>query len=446
MNSREQGVGDLTALATTEAAEAIRRGDITSEGLVTACLERVAELDPGIGAWVHLDTAHAQEQARAADLARARGATLGALHGVPVAVKDVIDTADLPTQCGSAFYAGHQPERDALCVAALRGAGAVIMGKTVTTELASLPPSAVANPVVPGHTPGGSSAGSAAAVASRMVPAALGTQTAGSVLRPAAYCGLFGFKPTLGLVPRSGVLMQSHTLDTVGVLARTLDDVALLTDVMAVHDAADAASYPRSAPGLLAAARRQPAKTPRLAFVRTPAWDGADDDMKQAITAFAAGLGAACATLDIPVLERVIPWQRTVQSAENAHYYGHILDRAPDRLGPEMRQRLVDGCKIPVRAYLEAVTAVEPAYAEVLRAIDGFDAILTPAAPGPAPAGLTRTGDPIFNGLWTYLGMPAITLPMLANTAGHPMGVQLVARRRADASLLTTSRWLMGRG
>ena len=399
-----------------------------------------------IAGFAALDADYALEQASAADRASASGHALGPLHGVPVAVKDVIDTADMPTAYGSIFYSGNQPERDALCVAALRGAGAVIVGKTVTTELASLPPSVVANPVVPGHTPGGSSAGSAAAVASHMVPAALGTQPAGSVLRPAAYCGLFGFKPTLGLIPRSGVLMQSHTLDTVGVLARTLDDAALMTDVMAVHDAADAASYPRSAPGLLAAARRQPAVTPRLAFVCTPAWDGADAEMKQAITAFAAGLGTTCVTLDIPVLESVIPWQRIVQSAENAHYYGHILDRAPDRLGPEMRQRLEDGQKIAVRAYLEAVTAVEPAYAEVLRAIDGFDAILTPAAPGPAPAGLAKTGDPVFNGLWTYLGMPAITLPLLANAAGHPMGVQLVARRRADAALLTTARWLMGQG
>lgn len=435
-------MGDPSDLTATAAAAAIRRGDITSERLVAACLDRVAKLDHGIGAFAHLDRDFALEQARAADRAKADGAHLGALHGVPVAIKDVIDTADMPTQCGSAFYAGHQPERDAACVTALRGAGAVIMGKTVTTELASLPPSAVANPVVPGHTPGGSSAGSAAAVASRMVPAALGTQTAGSVLRPAAYCGLYGFKPTLGLIPRPGVLEQSHTLDTVGVLARSLEDVALLTDVMAVHDAADAASYPRSAPGLLAAARSGPSVPPRFAFVRTPAWEEADAAMKEAITAFAAGLGGACETVDIAILERVLPWQRTVQSAENVHYYGHILDRAPDKLGPEMRRRLEDGCKVPVRAYLEAVTSVERAYAEVTRALSGFDAVLTPAAPGPAPAGLARTGDPVFNGLWTYLGMPAVTLPLLETAAGHPMGVQLVARRRADAALLQVAHWL----
>lgn len=429
-------------LTATEAAEAIRKGAITSEQITAACLSRIAELDERIGAWVHVDPAYALQQARAADEALAKQGPAGPLHGVPVGIKDVIDTSDMPTQCGSAFFRGRQTERDAACVAALRGTGAVILGKTVTTELASLTPSAVDNPAVPGHTPGGSSAGSAAAVAARMVPAALGTQTAGSVLRPAAYCGLYGLKPTLGLIPRTGVLMQSHTLDTVGVLARSLDDIALLTDAMAVHDAADAVSFPRAAPGLLAASRSAPTVPPRLAFVRTPAWDGADEEMKGAIMTLVQGLGAACATVDIPVLERVIPWQRIVQWSENAHYYGMILDRAPETLGDDMRERLIGGTRHPVRDYLEAVVSREPAYHAVLAALDGFDAILTPAAPGAAPAGLAKTGDPVFNGLWTYFGMPAVTLPLMNTSDGKPMGVQLVGRRREDAALLRTARWL----
>ncbi len=436
---------DLSELTAIEAGEAIRSGATTSERVTAACLERVARLDPGIGAWAHIDPAYALAQARAADKALREKGPAGPLAGVPVGVKDVIDTADMPTQCGSAFFKGHQPERDAACVAALRGAGAVILGKTETTELASLTPSAVNNPVVPGHTPGGSSAGSAAAVAARMVPAALGTQTAGSVLRPAAYCGLYGFKPTLGLIPRTGILMQSHTLDTAGVLARSLDDVALVTDVMAVHDPADAVSYPRAAPGLLAASRSTPTVPPRLAFVRTPAWEGADDEMTAAITALAEGLGAACVTVDIAILERVIAWQRIIQWSENAHYYGMILDGAPAALGGEMRERLIGGTKHPVRHYLEAVTSREAAYAHVLAAMEGFDAILTPAAGGAAPAGLAKTGDPVFNGMWTYLGMPAVTLPLMTTADGKPMGVQLVGRRREDAALLRTARWLEGR-
>jgi Asp-tRNA(Asn)/Glu-tRNA(Gln) amidotransferase A subunit family amidase len=432
-------VNDPSQLTATAAAAAIRRGDITSEALVGACLKQVERRDRDIGAWAHLDPAQALQQARAADHARAAGAAMGPLHGVPIGIKDIIDTADQPTRCGSPFFEGHRPERDAACVAALRAAGAVIIGKTVTTELATLTPSTVRNPLLPGHTPGGSSAGSAAAVAACMIPAGLGTQTAGSVLRPASYCGLYGFKPTLGLVSRTGVLMQSHTLDTVGLLTRSLDDVALLTDVMGGHDPSDEVSWPRAPLRLAEAVEEQPAVPPRLAFVRTP-WEAAGPAMQEAMTGLADGLGTTCVSLDIDVVSRAIAWQRTIQAAENAYYYGPLLDRAPDRLGTELRAQLVAGCAVSVRAYQEAVLSRETAYAEVLAALRGFDAILAPAAPGPAPAGLA-TGDPVFNRAWTYLGMPTLTLPLLADH-GKPMGVQLVGRRREDGALLRTARWL----
>ena len=218
---------DPTTLTATAAADAIRKGELSAETLVRACLERIAAREDDVQAWAHVDPELALAQAREADAALRAGEATGALHGVPVGVKDIFDTADMPTENGSPIFAGRRPERDATCVAALRDAGAVIMGKTVTTELALLTPAKTRNPRNLAHTPGGSSAGSAAAVADHMVPAALGSQTAGSIMRPASFCGVYGFKPTLGLVPRAGVLMQSHTLDTVGLYARSIEDLAL---------------------------------------------------------------------------------------------------------------------------------------------------------------------------------------------------------------------------
>ena len=263
---------DPTTLTVTAAADAIRKGELASEALVRACLDRIAAREDDVQAWAHLDPELALAQAREADAALRAGEATGALHGVPVGVKDIFDTADMPTENGSPIFAGRRPERDATCVAALRDAGAVIMGKTVTTELALLTPAKTRNPRNLAHTPGGSSAGSAAAVADHMVPAALGSQTAGSIVRPASFCGVYGFKPTLGLVPRAGVLMQSHTLDTVGLYARSIEDLALITDCMTAFEGDDATSFRRSRPGLLGTARSKPPMPPRLAFVKTPSW------------------------------------------------------------------------------------------------------------------------------------------------------------------------------
>ena len=246
--SRPQ-ISDLTALDAAGAADAIRKGETTSEALVGACLDRIAERDGEVQAWAHLDPERARAQARDMDAVQRSGGAMGPLHGVPIGIKDIFDTADLPTQYGCPIFDGFRPKKDATCVTLLRAAGAVILGKTVTTELALLTPAKTRNPCNLAHTPGGSSAGSAAAVAARMVPAALGSQTAGSVIRPASFCGVYGFKPTLGLVPRAGVLMQSHTLDTVGVLASSVDDLALLTDCMIAFEAGDAVSYDYDGPG-----------------------------------------------------------------------------------------------------------------------------------------------------------------------------------------------------
>jgi Asp-tRNA(Asn)/Glu-tRNA(Gln) amidotransferase A subunit family amidase len=433
---------DPAALTATAAAEAIRDGTLSSEELVGACLSRIAERNDEVQAWAHLDPELALAQARELDAARRAGEVVGGkLYGVPVGIKDIFDTADLPTENGSPIFAGRRPERDAACVAALRRAGAVILGKTVTTELALLTPARTRNPRNLSHTPGGSSSGSAAAVAADMVPAALGSQTAGSVIRPASFCGVWGFKPTLGLVPRGGVLMQSHTLDTVGVFARSVEDLALITDCMAAFDPEDAASFRRGRPGLLATVRTRPPMPPRLAFVKPPAWSETDKSMQAAFAALAARLGANAVEVDVPILRDVVEWQRIVQLAENAHYYGPLLEQAPQLISPGLTQRLEAGSAIGARAYLGAITGREPAYRALLGTLKRFTAILAPAALGPAPEGLGTTGGPIMNGLWTYLGMPAVSVPLL-KVDGLPVGVQLVGWRHDDARLLRTARWL----
>jgi Asp-tRNA(Asn)/Glu-tRNA(Gln) amidotransferase A subunit family amidase len=277
-----------------------------------------------------------------------------------------------------------------------------------------------------------------------MMPAALGTQTAGSVIRPASFCGTYGFKPTFGLISRSGVLLQSHTLDTVGALGRSVEDLALLTDCLSAQDPRDPASYPRSQPRLFATATEDAPLPPLFALVKTPAWEQADAVTKAAFAELTAELGEHCRELDIPSLETAVEWQRLVQLAENSAYYGPLLKRAPDALSPGLRERLEAGSRTPVDDYIRAVYGREGAYAVIEDVLRHYTAILTPAAPGPAPPSHATTGNPVFNGLWTYLGTPAVTLPLFEAT-GLPIGVQLIGARRDDGRLLRTAKWLATR-
>ena len=435
---------DLTA---ADALNRITRGDLTSEALVQACLERIEQRDGALQAWQYLDPDYALRQARACDQSQQDGKPLGRLHGLPVGIKDIIDTHDMPTENGTPFYKGHQPGQDARCVALLRQAGAVIMGKTVTTELASLAPSKSRNPVNPAHTPGGSSAGSGAAVGANMVPLALGTQTGGSVIRPASFCGIYGLKPTVGFVPRAGVTMQSHTLDTVGVYGRSLEDLALISDVLSEQEPGDAFSYARAAPRLSEAFADQTdarsAAPLKLAFWKTPNWDVACHQARDAIEAVATKLGEHCRAVEIAAAQNVSIDHKVIQAAENAHYYGPLYDRDKSLFTDLLRGRMEAAFEVSARAYLGAVQRRDDHYAAVSEVLDRHDAILCLSAAGPAPHGYTSTGDPIFNGLWTYLGVPCISLPLLT-VDGMPLGLQLVGKRREEAKLLRTARWFEG--
>jgi Asp-tRNA(Asn)/Glu-tRNA(Gln) amidotransferase A subunit family amidase len=434
-------------LSATDAARAIREGALSSEELVAACLARVGEVDGQVQAWAYLDAEHALMQARALDAERRAGYAVGPLHGVPVGIKDIIDTGDMPTENGSPLHAGRTPRRDATVAAMLRAAGAVIMGKTVTTEFATYAPGKTRNPHNPGHTPGGSSSGSAAAVAAGMVPLALGSQTNGSVVRPAAFCGVYGFKPTHGLVPRTGVLALSRTLDQIGVFARTLDDVALLAEQLVGYDEDDPNTRPRARVPLGAIAAGEPPIEPLIAFVKTPRWESADADTKEAFAELVGALGDRAEEVELfPFATVAWDWHRTIMEAEMAFNLDAEWRRGSGGLSASLRAQLERGREVRAVDYQRALARIPPlqsGFEELLT--QKYDAILTPAAPGTAPKGLASTGDPSFCTLWTLCGLPSLSLPLMRGSNGMPLGVQLVGRRHFDARLLRTARWLAAR-
>jgi Asp-tRNA(Asn)/Glu-tRNA(Gln) amidotransferase A subunit family amidase len=432
----------LAALTLTEAAAYIREGRIKAAELAHDCLARVEEVDGEVQAWAYLDRDHVMRQAEAADLQRMQGKSLGPLHGIPVGIKDIFDTADMPTEFGSPVWAGRTPRVDAYAVARLRGDGAVIMGKTVTTEYAYFHPGKTRNPHDPSRTPGGSSSGSAAAVAAFMVPGAIGTQTNGSVIRPAAFCGVVGFKPTHGLIPRTGELLLSRTLDQAGVFARSVDDAALLAESIVGFDEEDPDTRPTGRPPFAAVAASDPPLPPRFAFVKSPVWAEADPETQKAFTTFADSLGGAASEVELsPSFDRVIELHRVVMEVEMAHNLHRDYEKARDQLSDKLCQLIERGREHKAVAYTAAVAGVRSLNAIIDELFNEYDAILTPAAPGPAP-GPESTGNPIFCTTWTYLGLPAISLPLLRSETGLPIGVQLVGRRGLDARLLRTARWL----
>ena len=426
------------------AAQRIRDGVLTSEELVQEYLERIRALEPNVQAWQFLDEEHALAQARACDERKRNGEPLGPLHGVPVGVKDIIDTADMPTENGTALHEGRTPRDDAAVVRMLRAAGAVILGKTVTTECAYFNPGKTRNPHNPEHTPGGSSSGSAAAVGAGMVPLALGSQTAGSVIRPAAFCGAYGFKPTHGLIPRTGVLMLSRTLDHVGLFARSIDDLALMLEQLQGYDELDPDTRPRARIPFRSIAGEEPPLEPMFAFVRTPHWERMDADAKEAYAELREALGKQVEEVQVFVSgTEPWDWHRSVMEAEMAANLEPLWRDGAEKLSEKLRALLERGKETRALDYQRALRRIAPTvegFDELF--MQRYDAILTPPALGTAPKGLASTGDPALCSVWTLLGMPAVTLPLMQGENGLPLGVQLVGRKGYDARLLRSARWL----
>ena len=421
----------LNELSATETAGRIATAELTAEQVVADCLERIAAREPAIHAFAHVDPELALRAARTLD----GGPSRGALHGVPIGIKDVIDTAGQPTQMGSPIYAGHRPACDAACVALLRAAGAIILGKTVTCEFAGMTAGPTTNPHNITRTPGGSSSGSAAAVADFMLPIALGTQTGGSVLRPAAYCGVIGYKPTFGAFNRAGLKFAAESLDTIGLMARAIDDIALITSVLL-------GGKPGATEPLGAA--------PRIGLCRTPLWDSAQADTKHAVEDAAARLAQAGAELREVVLPEDFADLRaaareTINNYERSKSMAAEWASHRDLISAKLRRCIELGMEMPYQDYLAAIRLGESCRARLPAVFEDFDILLAPCVKGEAPAGLDSTGDPSLQAIWTILHVPTISLPTHKGPRGLPVGIQLVGRRHEDERLLACAQWVWER-
>jgi len=414
----------LNQLSVTEAVALLSRREISAEELTRACLERIGERDPEVQAWQFLDVQRALAQAREVDRA-----PKGPLYGVPVGIKDIIDTADMPTEYGCSLYRGHRPTADAACVAALRRSGAIILGKTVTTDLAYFTPGKTRNPIHLGHTPGGSSSGSAAAVADSMVPIALGTQTAGSIIRPASFCGVIGLKPTFGEFPMAGIKPLARSLDTLGVFVRRLADLSLLYEAFS--------GAPWSLPAVPAPLR--------IGVCRSEHWPMASADAQRILLQSAETLRGAGAHVEEMELDEgfhgLHDTQKVVMAFEMAQALRRERDEHAGKLGPELLQLFAEGDACSPSRYQAALDRAADCRRRIGSVFAKFDVLLTLSAPSEAPAGLASTGDPMFNRVWTLLHLPCVNLPAGRGEQGLPIGVQLVGPARGDARLLAASTW-----
>lgn len=417
----------LYAFSAVEAANRIAAGDITSEELIVSCLDRIAARDDTVRAWTYLDPEGALRQVR--ELARERPRSL--LHGVPVGIKDVIDTYDMPTERNSPIYAGRRPRADAACVALLRRAGCVILGKCVTTEFAYAHPSHTRNPCNPAHTPGGSSSGSAAAVADRMVPLALTTQTGGSTIRPAAFCGTTGYKPTFNTINRAGLKFLAESLDTIGVVAGSAADAMAAVHVLSGRRLPDFSAGP--------------ARMPHIGLCRTSRWDEADSDARMQIERVAGVLAEAGCTVSDFVLEHyeaLLEAHDRVMSYEAARALAWEYHHHPHQLSTLMCALLEKGWAQTREAYEAAQALRRDCRLRAATQMCDVDFLLTLPAPGEAPAGHDTTGSSIFNRVWTAFGVPCITLPSGKGRSGLPLGVQLVGHFDRDSELLAWAHWV----
>jgi Asp-tRNA(Asn)/Glu-tRNA(Gln) amidotransferase A subunit family amidase len=422
------GSTNRNKLSATAIAQEIAAGKTTCEAVVRDCVARIAERDDVVKAWINFDADHALAQARALDRAPRRDP----LHGVPIGIKDIIDTFDMPTEMGSPIYRGYRPPADAACVALLRRAGAVILGKTATCELAGMAPAATTNPHNSAYTPGGSSSGSAAAVADHMVPAALGTQTGGSMLRPSSFCGIYGYKPTYNTFNKAGVKPAAESIDTIGWLACSIDDIELLSAVLCMQTA----RLPR-----------QLDRAPRIGLCRTEIWDMAQDETKSAVEGAAAKLGQAGATVrDVELPGAFAGMHRiarsTINHYERAACMAFEWDHHRAALSPQMRSYIESGQKTSREEYVAAWRRVDECRALLPTAFDDLDVLLVPCVLGEAPKGLAATGDPSMQAMWTALHMPAMTLPTHRGPNNLPVGIQLVAQRYDDDRLFACARWI----
>jgi Asp-tRNA(Asn)/Glu-tRNA(Gln) amidotransferase A subunit family amidase len=417
-------MSDPASLTATEAARAIREGRLTAADLAEACLARIADRDPTVRAMAFLDPALVR--------AAVPQAPEGPLHGLPIGVKDVLDTADMPSEYGSPIWREYRPRADAAAIAWARAAGGVVIGKTVTTEFAVRTPGPTTHPQDPRRTPGGSSSGSAAGVAAGFFPLAFGTQTAGSIIRPAAFCGVVGYKPSFGMLPRLGMKLMAESLDTVGVMARSVADCALFAGAVARRD--------------LGNPDMRPGRAPRIAVCRSPSWDRAAPETEALLARLPGVLsraGAAVEERELPeAFSAIVAAHPIVQHAEGAQSMGWELAHHRSEISATLLELLDRGLATDGAALEAARATLRERRAAFPAAVEGLDILLTPAAPGIAPLGLGSTGNAVFNFIWTSLHVPCVTVPAGEGPAGLPLGIQIVGRRGDDRATLAWAQWV----
>ena len=433
----------LSNLTAVNIVQSLKKGEFTCEELVTNYIDHINKYEKNVEAWEFFDETLILKQAKKLDQDHQSGKVHGDLHGVPVGIKDIFDTENMPTSDGTEIHKENPSWNDCTVVSKLKQAGAIIMGKTVTTELAYYSPGKTKNPHDPTRTPGGSSSGSAAAVASHMVPLAIGSQTNGSVIRPASYCGVVGYKPTKGLISRHLVLQISRALDQIGVFSNTLEDAALISEQLFGYDKQDPDTSLSAKPKLLDATKQKPPLEPIFAYIKLPFMDELDEDAKKGFEEIKDELKGKIDEIELPEGFVDIPeWHKVIMESDMARSFSVGYTKSKHKLSNNIIEAIERGMKYTAVEYNNALSKIDAANIYFKQFFYDYDAILTPSASGEAPKGLKSTGNPIFCTIWTFCGMPCISLPLLQGNNGLPIGVQLVSSLFDDERLFRNASWL----
>ena len=436
-------MSDILTLSANELSVQLRSGEISSVEVCKAYIERIDQFEKDVKAWTHFNKKLLLEKAVEADEHRIAGKPLGPLHGIPVAVKDIFGTIDMPTECGSVIRKKMTASQDSEVVSLLKSAGALIMGKTVTTELAYFHHGKTANPHDYSRTPGGSSSGSAAAVAAYITPLAIGSQTNGSVIRPASYCGVVGYKPSYGLISRYGCLRQSDKLDHVGLFGRSVEDVALLSKILIKKDKYDNSTIHYSTEDMLDVCRKNPIFEPKFIFYKTKNWKNIDKKSQKEFELFIKTFKKNIEVFDTPSYFDDIPmYHKIIHETDMANNFEAYYKKYKKKLSKEMISAIERGLKYSAKDYAEAIDFINRSYTSYKEVFEDYHGILTPASTGVASKGLGKTGSPEFSTVWTYMGLPAISLPLLIGENNLPLGIQLIGDKYDDLRFLSTANWL----
>jgi Asp-tRNA(Asn)/Glu-tRNA(Gln) amidotransferase A subunit family amidase len=434
---------DILSLSTNELVGKLKEGQISSVEVCKAYIERITKFEKDVKAWSFFDKKTLLEKAEEADEYRKSGKPLGSLHGLPVAVKDIFGTIDMPTECGTVFRKKISASQDSEVVNLLKNAGAIIMGKTVTAELAYIHPGKTTNPHDYTRTPGGSSSGSAAVIAAQMAPLSIGSQTGGSIIRPASYCGVVGYKPSYGLISRSGALKTSEKLDTVGVFGKSVESVALLAKALIKKDLHDSATIHFAADDMLKASKKKPLFEPKFIFYKTDKWKNIHKDSRDAFEFFIKKFKKNIEVFDTPSYFKDIPKQhQIIHETDLANNFQIYYKKDKKKLSKEMRDAIERGLKHSAFNYANAIDFIKQSYQSYAEVFEDYHGVITPSASGVADKGLKSTGSADFQKIWTYMGLPTISLPLLTGENNLPLGVQIVGNKLDDIKFLSTANWL----